>query len=100
MVITSQSPSTACLVPLGSNASGAQRVSIGEPLEVVEHGLDDAAPETTRRRPTWSEVVRDEVDVELAMSGLASRTALEVTTCDVPEDVRVLQLDLHIGEVD
>ena len=25
---------------------------------------------------------------------------LEVTTCDVPEDVHVLQLDLHTGEVD
>ena len=100
MTITSQSPSTACLVPLGSNASGAQLVSVGEALEVVEHRLDDAAPETTRRRPTWSEVVRDEVDVDLAMRGLASRAGLEVTSCDPPEDVRVLQLALHIGEVD
>ncbi len=59
------------------------------------------APETIRRRPTWPEVVvRDEVDVELAMSELASRTALEVTICDPPEDVRVLQLELHAGEVD
>ena len=44
--------------------------------------------------------MRDEVDVELAMSGLASRAALEVTSCDFLEDVRVLQLDLHTGEVD
>ena len=58
------------------------------------------APETIRRRPTWPEVVRDEVDVELAMSGLASRAGLEVTTSDPPEDVRVLQLELHTGEVD
>ena len=45
-------------------------------------------------------MVRHEIDVELAVSGLASRAGLEVTTCDFPEDVRVLQFDLHIGEVD
>ena len=44
--------------------------------------------------------MRDEVDVELAMSGLASRIALEMTTCAPPEDARDLQLDLHTGEVD
>ena len=44
--------------------------------------------------------MRDEVDVELAMRGLASRAGLEVTTCDPPEDVRVLQPELHTGEVD
>ena len=44
--------------------------------------------------------MRDEVDVERAMRGLASRAGLEVTTCGFPEDVRVLQHDLHAGEVD
>ena len=68
---------------------------VGEFLEPIKYG----APETTRGRPNWSEVVRHEVNVELAMSGLASRTALEVMICDFPEDVRVLLLDLHTGEV-